>query len=160
MSQGQNLSYIESHEVDEAEKYVLERMAIASGITDIKPFHPTGYHMAVLLYTREEDTHEAKDKDGNLILDPDGNPIVLYLPSSVKANEKWTSCTALVVAQGPECYQGHRFMRSGPWCRVGDWVIIPRNEGTQINYRGLPMQIIPDDRVIGVVEDPSHVTKD
>ena len=50
--------------------------------------------------------------------------------------------------------------RIKPWCKVGDWIVIPRNEGTQVNYRGIPMQFIPDDRVLAIIEDPTHVTRD
>jgi len=46
-----------------------------------------------------------------------------------------------------------------PWCQVGDWVVIPRHEGTLINYRGVPMMFMPDDRILAVVEDPSYVTR-
>lgn len=50
--------------------------------------------------------------------------------------------------------------RIKPWCKVGDWIVIPRNEGTQVNYRGIPMQFIPDDKVLAIIEDPTHVTRD
>lgn len=155
-----NLSYIEPQEINEAKDFIQKHLAIASGIQDIEIPRPTGYHMAVMLYIREEDVHQIKDENGNAIIGADGKPLCIAIPSTVRANDKWTSCTALVVAQGPECYKGARFERSGPWCNVGDWVIIPRNEGVQINYRGVHMQIIPDDRVIGLVSDPSYVTKE
>lgn len=161
MSQGQGLSYIEPHEIEEAESFVLERLKTASGIPDIKPFKCSGYHMAVMLYIRPEEMRPlGNDKDGNPILAPDGTPACIYIPNTVTANDKWVSCTALVVAQGPESYKGARFKESGPWCRVGDWVVIPRNEGIQISYRGVPMQIIPDDRVLGIVEDPAWISRD
>jgi co-chaperonin GroES (HSP10) len=160
MSGERNLSFIEDHEVDEAKAFVKQRLAIMSGIPDIEMFRATGYHMVVMLYIREEDVHQIKDDQGNAIIGADGKPLHIAIPSSVRANDKWMSCTALVVEQGPDCYNSPRFEKTGPWCKVGDWVIIPRNEGTQINYRGIHMQIIPDDRVIGVVSDPSFVTKE
>lgn len=155
-----SLSFIENHELEDAKSFVQKRLAAMSGIDNIEPPRPTGYHMAVALYIREEDVHQLKGDDGQPMLGPDGKPLFIAIPNSARVNDKWTSCTALVVAQGPDVYHGARFKNSGPWCRVGDWVIIPRNEGVQINYRGIHMQIIPDDRVIGVVADPSHVTKD
>jgi co-chaperonin GroES (HSP10) len=116
--------------------------------------------MAVKIYVRSKDIHQLKDKDNHPILDSNGNPTYIELPEQVTAHDKWRNCTALVVSQGIDCYKGPRFEHSGPWCRVGDWVVIPRNEGTQINYRGVPMQIIPDDRVLAIVSDPSYVTRD
>lgn len=147
------LSFIEPQEEEEACKFIEEHLGF-------EPPRPSGYHMAVKLYIRSEDVHQLKDENGNPILDADGKPKYIAIPDSVTAHDKWRSCTALVVAQGPECYQSPRFMRTGPWCKVGDWVVIPRNEGVQINYRGIPMQLIPDDRVLAVVSDPSYVTRD
>ncbi len=109
---------------------------------------------------RDEDVGQLKDDKGNLIIDATGRPVSIIIPESVRANDKYSSCVGLVIAQGPEAYQGERFKKSGPWCKVGDWIIFPRNEGTQILYRRIPMHIIPDDRCLGIVSDPTYVTRD
>ena len=160
MTDTNGLSFIEPHEEEAAKEYIKEHLVSASGLDDFEPPRPAGYHMAVKLYIRSEDVHGLKDDAGNAIIGADGKPMFIALPASVTTNDKWRTCVALVVAQGPEAYQGDRFKRSGPWCKVGDWVVLPRNEGTQINYRGIPMQIIPDDRVLAIVEDPTYVTRD
>lgn len=147
------LSFIEDTEVETANKFIEEHLGF-------EPPRTTGWHMAVKLYVREKDVHQIKDDEGNPILGSNGKPIYIELPESVRAHDKYRSCTALVVSQGPDCYKDERYKEAGPWCKVGDWVVIPRNEGTQINYRGIPMQIIPEDRVLAIIEDPTYVTRD
>lgn len=153
MTQETTLSFIETDEEQLAKEYIEKHLGFP-------PPRTAGYHMAVKIYVREEDVHQLKDDSGNPLLDSSGKPMSIYLPAAVTAGDKWRSCVALVVAQGPESYKGSRFEKSGPWCKVGDWVVIPRNEGTQISYRGIPMQIIPDDRVLAIIEDPNYVTRD
>lgn len=147
------MSFIETHEEQEARDFIEKHLGFP-------PPRMAGYHMAVKIYVREEDVHQLKDEEGNPILGADGKPMYIALPGTVTAHDKWRSCTALVVSMGPEAYKGERFKESGPWCKVGDWVVIPRNEGTQVNYRGIPMQFIPDDRVLAIIEDPTYVTRD
>ena len=65
----------------------------------------------------------------------------------------------IVLALGPDCYKGERFQHSGPWCKVGDWVIIPRNEGTQFLYNEIPVHLLPDDRILTVIPDPTVVRR-
>src|SRR5687768_6738672 len=62
---------------------------------------------------------------------PDGTEVKIAIPDTVRTREIFKTVCALVVALGPECYVGKEFENSGPYCRVGDWVIIPRNEGKQ-----------------------------
>jgi len=152
-SNSSSISFIENYEEEEAKDFIRKHLGF-------EPPRMTGYHMAVKIYVRPEDMGELKDEEGNVILGEDGNPKKIYLPEMVTANDKFRNCTALVVSMGPDCFVGERFKNSGPWCKVGDWIVIPRNEGTQVNYRGIPMQFIPDDRVLAVVEDPTHVTRD
>lgn len=146
-------SFVEESEEEEAKKFIEQHLGFPAP-------RPCGYHMYVKIHVREEDVHQIKDEKGNPILGEDGKPLYIALPDTMRANDKFRNCTALVVSQGIEAYQGERFKCSGPWCKVGDWVVIPRNEGTQVNYRGIPMQIIPDDRVLSVIEDPNYVTRD
>ena len=147
------LSFIEASEEPEAKEFIEKQLGFPAP-------RPAGYHLYVKLYIREEDVHTIKDKDGNAILDSNGKPMYIALPETSTRNDKYRSCTALVISTGPEAHKGERFKESGPWCRVGDWAVIPRHEGIQVNYRGIPMMLIPDDRILSVIEDPSYVTRD
>lgn len=149
----EKFSFIEPHEEQEAKDFIEKHLGFPAP-------RCVGWQMAVKIYIREEDIHEAKDESGKPILGADGKPIKIYLPSSIRTGEKFISCVGLVVSQGPDCYKGERFKESGPWCKVGDWVMFPRHEGTQISYRGIPMFVINDDKVKMVVEDPTYVTRD
>ncbi len=142
-----DLSYIEVHEEQEAKDFIKSHLGF-------EPIRPAGYHLLVKLYIRPE-TYEGSSG--------------IAISNSTRANDKWVSCTALVLAIGPDAYKGARFEKSGPWCKVGDWVMIPRNEGIQFNdhgsvekygEQGIAMQLIPDDRIVAVVDDPARISRD
>jgi hypothetical protein len=159
------LSFIEDYEVEKAKKLIEEHLGFEAP-------RVTGPFMAVKIYVR---SNELKS-----FIDPvTKEKKTFVLPDSSRVNDKFTNCVALVLSQGPECYKGKRFEENWairflriffnrwmpaktkmPWSRVGDWVVIPRHEGIQVNYRGIPMQYIYDDRVMGIVEDPEHVKRD
>lgn len=125
-----------------------------------EPPRVSGFHMIVKVYTRDEDLVKLLNDDGTPMLDPiTGKQKSIIAPEVTKAEDKYRNCTGLVVAQGFDCYKGARFRLSGAWCKVGDFIVFPRNEGTQVMYRGLPMQYLPDDRCLGTVDDPSYVTR-
>jgi hypothetical protein len=140
-----SLSYIESHEEQEAKELITQQLGF-------EPPRPAGYHLLVKLYIRPEEVSRIKGDDGV--------ERKIYLPESTRAEDRYRSISALVIAKGPECYKGDRFKESGAWCKIGDWVVIPRHEGHQIVYRDIPMHVIPDDRVLLVVDDPSVVRRD
>jgi len=140
------ISFIETHEEEDAKEFVRKHLGF-------DPPRPTGYHLAIMIYTRPEEVKK--------IVNDQGEEVTLYAPDSVRTEDRYRSMTALVVAMGPEAYvHKERFKESGPWCKVGDWVIIPRNEGTQIIYKEVPMQLIPDDRILCVIDDPAVVRRD
>jgi hypothetical protein len=147
------LSFIEDNEIEEAKSFIDKHLGFPAP-------RVAGYHLAVKIYVRPNEMGIIKDENGNPILGEDGKPKRFYIPEVVTANDKWRSCVGLVLSMGPEAYKGDRYKESGAWCRIGDWIAFPRNEGTQINYRGIPMQIIPDDRVLLIAEDPEHVKRD
>lgn len=146
------LSFIEPHEEQEAKEFIKKHLGF-------EPPRATGFWMCVKIYYDKKDIHWAKDKDGKSILSPDGSPVGIFIPETANPHEKYKSCTALVVSQGPDVYQGERFEKSGPWCKVGDWIAIPPNEGYYVVYRDTPMRVIPDDKCLFIVEDPSYVTR-
>ena len=143
----QGLSFIEPHEDEEAEAFIQRQFLEMTGQAfDMKP---AGYLIALKIYVRPEEL--------KTITRDDGTEATLYLPDIVRAEDKYQSCAALVCAMGPEAYQGEKFRDSGPWCKVGDWVMIPRYEATALSFRGVAMALLPDDRVLAVIKDPTDV---
>lgn len=142
-----SMSNIEPHEEALAKQLIDEQFVDMTG----QPFdmRPAGYLVAVKIYVRPEELKTIKQDDGT--------EVTLYLPDTVRAEDKYSSVSALVCAVGPEAYQGEKFERSGPWCKVGDWVLIPRYESTMVSYRGVAMALLPDDRVMAVIKGPEDV---
>lgn len=142
-----SMSNIEPHEEDLAKQFIDEQFVEMTG----QPFdmRPAGYLVAVKIYIRPEELKTIKKEDGT--------EVTLYLPDTVRAEDKFSSVSALVCAVGPEAYQGEKFERSGPWCKVGDWILIPRYESTMVSYRGVAMALLPDDRVMAVITGPEDV---
>jgi hypothetical protein len=48
---------------------------------------------------------------------------------------------------------------SGPWCQVGDFVLVRPNAGTRMKIHGTEMRMINDDSVEGVVLDPRGISR-
>jgi co-chaperonin GroES (HSP10) len=144
---GVPLSNIEPHEEEIAHNLIHEHFIEMTG----KPFEmrPAGYLVAVKIYIRPEEL--------KTITQDDGTEVTLYLPDTVRAEDKYSSVAALVCGVGPEAYQGEKFERSGPWCKVGDWIMIPRYESTMVSFRGVAMALLPDDRVMAVIPGPEDV---
>ena len=142
-----SMSNIEAHEEEEAKALIDQHFIEMTG----QPFdmRPAGYLVAVKIYVRPEEL--------KTITQEDGTEVTLYLPDTVRAEDKYSSVSALVCAVGPEAYQGEKFERSGPWCKVGDWILIPRYESTMVSYRGVSMALLPDDRVMAVIKGPEDV---
>ncbi len=137
------LSFIEDHEVDEAQALVNAQFVEMTG----RPFdmRVAGYMIAVKIYIPPE-----KTKGGIIKTD------------NTRENERYQSVAGLVVGVGPQAYKGRnqdgspRFPE-GPWCRVGDWILLPRYEATLLTYRDVAMGMIPDDRVQCTITDPEDV---
>jgi co-chaperonin GroES (HSP10) len=142
-----SMSNIEPNEEDLAKQVIDEQFIEMTG----QPFdmRPAGYLVAVKIYIRPEELKTIKKEDGT--------EVTLYLPDTVRAEDKYSSVSALVCAVGPEAYQGEKFERSGPWCKVGDWILIPRYESTMVSYRGVAVALLPDDRVMAVISGPDDV---
>lgn len=128
-------------------KSVKELMELKLGFE--LPYDVGGYSMLIQVWTRTEDEK---------LTFKDGSHSSLVVPVATRVEDPYRNCSGLVIMQGPECYKSARFL-SGPWCNVGDWIMFPRNEGTQINYYGVPMQVIPDDRMLLRIKNPASITR-
>ena len=125
------LSYIEESEVPEVRKLLEENL----GAPLPEMF---GHYMAVKLYVRPDEIFT--------ITRPDGTTVSLVLPETVTCYDKFRNCVALVMALGPAC-QDVSF-------RIGDFIVIPRNEGLQLNYAGAVLHMLPCSKIYGVIRSP------
>ncbi len=131
------VSKIEAHEETLARELIDQQFVEMTGKS--MDLNPAGYFIALRLWIPPE-------KVGSV-----------FLADTYRDERKFTSAVALVCAMGSDAYKGERFERTGPWCKVGDWVIFPRYEGNAMSFRGVPMVLIPDDRIIAVISDPAEI---
>lgn len=149
----QRISRIEPHEEGKARKIVAAHMQNLTGSTDMPT--PCGYLVCLKIHIRPDELKTGKRDDGT--------EYTIWTPQVAQQQDAFQSCAALVLAVGPDAYTGqhpdgtprHR----EPWCKVGDWVLIPRYEGMQFTWKAkVAMVMVPDDKILAVIGDPADVT--
>ena len=73
--------------------------------------------------------------------------------------EEKLATVLFVVDLGPDCYQDKTRFPNGPWCQVGDFVIVRPNAGTRLLIHGREFRLINDDSVESVVQDPRGIKR-
>lgn len=68
--------------------------------------------------------------------------------------EEVTTVVGFVMAMGPDCYKDPVKFPTGPYCKIGDFVVIRAYSGTRLSIWGAEHRLINDDTVEAVVEDP------
>ena len=147
------LSFIEPHEVADAEKVVNDAFMMASKGKPLK-FRVAGYKMLVKIHVRPEELRE--------ITDAEGKKVTLYLPDMARAEDKFNSCSGLVLDVGDQAYTGVNRDGSprypnGPWCRRGDLVVFNRTAGSRVTICGVACMILNDDQIDGVIDEPGDI---
>lgn len=150
------LPFVLPHEIPAAKKLIDDDFIRLTG----KPFdfRPAGYMVAVKIWIRPDEMKTITIKEG-----PDkGKKATLWMPPAMQREDKYQSVAALVCALGPQAYKGEnrdgtpRFPE-GPWCTPASFVLIPRYESFLFTFRGVAMALIPDDKIMGVIESPEDV---
>ena len=115
--------------------------------TMIKRFenvHVTGINVLILIYKMPVVTVTNKG---------------VYLPPmAVKTDLEYNSMVGMVLKAGCDAYKGEQFP-SGPYAKVGDWVIFPRGSSLQAKYEDEPIIMVEDFKIKLIVEDPSKVSR-
>jgi co-chaperonin GroES (HSP10) len=83
----------------------------------------------------------------------------LLKPSNLMRQEEQTTTVLFVVKVGPDAYKDTTKFPSGPWCKVGDFVMTRTYTGTRFKMYGKEMRLINDDQIEGVVQDPRGITR-
>jgi len=104
---------------------------------------PTGYKLLIAM----PDATETYDGSG------------IIKPRSVMQQEEVASVVALVLEMGPDAYKDLQKFPSGPWCAVGDYILLRVYSGTRFKLFGREYRLINDDTVEAVVADPSGYSR-
>jgi co-chaperonin GroES (HSP10) len=76
-----------------------------------------------------------------------------------RQHEELLTTVLFVVKLGPDCYADKERFPSGPWCKVGDFVLVRPHAGTRIKIHNREFRIINDDSVEGTVDDPRGISR-
>lgn len=69
------------------------------------------------------------------------------------------SMVGLVLDIGEQAYKDPDRYPTGPWCKVGDYVLFRSNSGTRFKVNGVEYRFLNDDSIDGVVADPRGITR-
>lgn len=83
---------------------------------------------------------------------------IIKAESTVKTEEQ-TTVVLFVVKIGLDAYKDASRFPSGPWCKVGDFVLVRPYSGTRVVIHGKEFRIINDDTVEGIVDDPRGIRR-
>ena len=116
--------------------------------------------------------HKTAEEKAKQLPTPTGYRILCAIPEQekefeggiIKADEtimiEETLTTVLfVVAMGPDCYKDQSRFPSGPYCNVGDFILIRPNAGSRLVIHGKEFRMINDDSVEGTVDDPRGIRR-
>ena len=101
---------------------------------------PTGWRLLVLPFKMNE-----KTKGG-----------VIINESTLERQQVASQC-GNVLAMGSECYKDKERYPTGPWCKVGDWVVFARYAGSRINIEGGEVRLLNEDEILATVKDPEDL---
>ncbi|ANS05640.1 hypothetical protein [uncultured Mediterranean phage] len=101
---------------------------------------PTGWRMLVLPFRMNE-----KSKGG-----------VLFANETVDKQQVASQC-GNVLAMGSECYRDKERYPTGPWCKVGDWVVFARYAGSRIQIEGGEVRLLNEDEILATVKNPEDI---
>jgi co-chaperonin GroES (HSP10) len=73
--------------------------------------------------------------------------------------EQLMTVTGVVLDMGDQAYADKDRYTSGPWCKVGDFVVFRANSGTRIRVNGVEYRLMNDDSIEAVVADPRGITR-
>jgi chaperonin GroES len=101
---------------------------------------PTGWRILVLPFKMNE-----KTKGG-----------VIMNESTLERQQVASQC-GNVLAMGSECYKDKERYPTGPWCKIGDWVVFARYAGSRINIEGGEVRLLNEDEILATVKDPEDL---
>lgn len=103
---------------------------------------PVGYHLLIALPMVEE-TYDSG----------------IVKADQTKHAEQILSMMGAVLDMGDQAYADKDRFPTGPWCKIGDFVMFRPNSGTRFKVNGQEYRLLNDDSIEAVVPDPRGVTR-
>ena len=69
------------------------------------------------------------------------------------------STIGVVLDMGQQAYADKDRFPTGPWCKIGDYVMFRMNTGTRFKVGGVEYRLMNDDSIEATVNDPRGVTR-
>ena len=104
---------------------------------------PVGYHLLVAMPNVSDTFGESG----------------LFKSSQTINHDSIMSMIGLVLDMGEQAYSDKDRFPTGPWCKVGDYVMFRMNTGTRFKVAGQEYRLFNDDSVEAIVEDPSGIQR-
>ena len=115
---------------------------------------------------------ETAEEKARQLPDPSGYHILCAIPEIdetfdsgilkadiTRQHEELLTTVLWVIKMGPDCYQDKERFPSGPWCKVGDFVLVRPHTGSRLKIHGQEFRLINDDSVEGTVQDPRGISR-
>ena len=83
----------------------------------------------------------------------------LVKADATKHQEQILTVVGLVLDMGEQAYKDPDRYPTGPWCKVGDYVMFRANSGTRFRAHGVEYRLLNDDSIDAVVADPRGITR-
>jgi len=81
-------------------------------------------------------------------------------PDTVLKQEEVSTMVVQVIDMGPDAYKDKERFPNGPYCKIGDYVLIRAYSGTRFRIHDKELfRVINDDSVEAVVEDPTGYSR-
>jgi co-chaperonin GroES (HSP10) len=92
----------------------------------------------------------------------------VLLPTSFTEDVKYLNNVGQVKAMGPLCFSdpntkpsdGSYFPHGrykAPWCKVGDYVVWGKHQGTKLQYKGVAFVLLADELILMKIENPADI---
>lgn len=138
------LQYKSEDEGIDFENYNLEEE-----IEKYKECHPQGYQVVIRIYKPKLQ----KKSIGGILIPRE-------ILSKQDQDDKFVNFVGLVVKMASAVYQDEeRYRLTGRYCKVGDWVMIPRAHAHTYSHKGLTTMTISEDKILQVIDDPRMISR-
>jgi co-chaperonin GroES (HSP10) len=119
----------------------VKQFEMTEELEEILPI-PQGYKILVACPEIEETT------EGGIII-----------ANEYRNKESTASIFGYVIEMGEDAYLDQDKFPSGPYCKLGDWVIFRSYTGTRFKVKGQEFRLINDDSVEAIVENPRGIER-